>query len=72
MSEGPGGLAGRSLGGGCRGCSARFSSGKQTSGLNKLFVKLTLDKQEAVCQAEGGLAGLRRVGWDLSAEIFSR
>lgn len=57
---------------GCRSCSVRFSSSKQTSGLNKLFVKLAVDKQEAVCQAEGGLAGLRRAGWDLSAEIFSR
>lgn len=65
-------MAGRSLTGGCGGCSARFSSGKQTSGLNKLFVKLALDKQEAVCQAGGGLAGLCRAGWDLSAEIFSR
>lgn len=50
----------------------RFSSSKQTSGLNKLFVKLAVDKQEAVCQAEGGLAGLCRAGWDLSTEIFSR
>lgn len=50
----------------------RFSSGRQTSGLNKLFVQLALDKQEAVCHADGGLAGLHRAGWDLSAEIFSR
>lgn len=57
---------------GCRSCSVRFSSSKQISGLNKLFVKLAVDKQEAVCQAEGGLAGLRSAGWDLSAKIFSR
>lgn len=50
----------------------RFCSSKQTSGLNKLFVKLAVDKQEAMCEAGGGLAGLHRAGWDLSTELFAR
>lgn len=49
-----------------------FPAVSRPPGFNELFVKLALDKQEAVCQAGGGLAGLGGAGWDLSAEIFSR